>query len=350
MYQPGDTICAVATPPGIGGVGILRLSGPRALPAAGAFLSSPGPLEKKRALLFRRLVDPRTDEVLDEGLVLVMPGPESYTGEDVVEFQLHGSPSLLSHLMELLVREGLRPAEPGEFTYRAFQAGRLDLTQAEAVEALVSAQGEAARRQALRHLTGGLAAHLEPLEEALKALYLKVEARLEFSEEGIPPLDLEKFKSGTERVKAALEELLESYRQGKLLRDGLAIALVGPPNVGKSSLLNRLLGAERAIVTPEPGTTRDVIEGQVLMKGVPLRFFDTAGLRESGDLIEAEGIRRSRLVLEEADFIFWLVDASNPKDSLAELRRQSPDPARLWVLFNKEDLVRTLKVEEALGG
>ncbi|HVM31902.1 MAG TPA: tRNA uridine-5-carboxymethylaminomethyl(34) synthesis GTPase MnmE [bacterium] len=338
MYELNDTICAIATPPGMGGVGVIRLSGPGALSRAGAFLNPAAPLEKKRALLFRKLAHPQSGEILDEALVLVMPGPHSYTGEDVVEFHLHGSPALLSHLISLLTAQGLRLADPGEFTYRAFRAGRLDLTQAEAVEQLVSAQGEASRREALRHLTGGLAAFLEPVEEALKSLYLKIEARLEFSEDGIAPLDLPRFQKEVGEVQSQLAGLLQSYQQGKILKEGLSVALVGPPNVGKSSLLNRLLGVNRAIVTPQAGTTRDVIEGVFLLKGVPVRFFDTAGLRDSSDLVEAEGIRRSRQVLDEADFIFWILDSTRSEESFREWERQKPPLGRTWFLFNKEDL------------
>ncbi len=273
--------------------------------------------------------------------MLAMPGPHSYTSEDVVEFHVHGNQSLLSLLMEVLVSLGIRPAEPGEFTYRAFTYGRMDMTQAEAVEALVLAQGDAARRQALRQLTGGLSSHLEPMEESLKSLYLKIEARLEFSEDGIPSLDLPKFEKEVAGVKDELQKLLGSYRQGKVIREGLAVALVGPPNVGKSSLLNALLETDRAIVTPMAGTTRDVVEGEIRLKGVRVRLFDTAGIREAKNVVEVEGIRRSRQVIEEADVIFWLVDASNPEESLQELKNSSLPLERTWFLFNKMDLVHT---------
>lgn len=340
MYELTDTIAAIATPPGMGGLGIVRLSGAQALAIARKIFASKKPFPAGRQMLFGKFQDPKTSELLDEGLLLVMPKPHSYTAEDVVEFHAHGSPSLLQKLLELTLALGARTADAGEFTYRAFLNGRMDLAQAEAVEALVSAQGDAARRQALRQLTGGLSSHLEPMEEALKSLYLKIEARLEFSEDGIPALDQDKFEKELMAVQKDLKKLLESYQQGKVLRDGLAVALVGPPNVGKSSLLNALLGTQRAIVTPIAGTTRDVVEGEVRLKGVKVRFFDTAGIRKAGDLVEEEGIRRSRQVIEEADILFWLVDASDPQGSLKELKNASLPPERTWFLFNKMDLVK----------
>ena len=339
MYELQDTITAIATPAGVGGIGIIRLSGDKAFEIAQKLLPQGMPFEKRRQILFTDFRHPQTGESLDEGLLLIMPNPQSYTTEDVVEFHMHGSPLLLEKIIELLAGLGARLAHPGEFTYRAFIHGRLDLTQAEAVESLVSAQGDAFRRQALRQLTGGLASHLEPIEEFLKSLYLKVEARLEFADDGIPPLDQTKFEEEVLGVRAELQKLLNSYQQGKVLREGLTVALVGPPNVGKSSLLNTLLGTQRAIVTPQAGTTRDVVEGDIRLKGVRVRFFDTAGLRETENVVEVEGIRRSRQVMEEADLIFWLIDASNPAESLTELKTTSLPTDRVWYLFNKVDLI-----------
>lgn len=346
MYQLEDTIAAIATPAGMGGIGIVRVSGEKAFSAAHQVFISSSPLERRRQVLFGKFHNSQTGEILDEGILLVMPKPQSYTTEDVVEFHAHGSPPILEKLMQVLVSLGVRPAEPGEFTYRAFLNGRLDLTQAEAVEALVSAQGEAARRQALRQLTGGLAAHLEPLEESLKSLYLKVEARLEFSEDDIPPLDLGKFEKELSNVQSGLKKLLESYQQGKVIREGLIVAIVGPPNVGKSSLLNALLGTQRAIVTPLAGTTRDVVEGEIRLKGVRVRLFDTAGIREAQNMVEVEGIRRSRQVIEEAEILFWVIDASNSKESLDEMKKSSLPLSRTWFLFNKLDLVKNGKAWE----
>ncbi len=339
MYEMGDTIAAVATPSGVGGIGIIRVSGPKALSVAQVLFKTKKPIERKRQILLGKIQDPETGEALDEGLLLVMPKPKSFTAEDVVEFHVHGSPSLLQAVMNLFGKQGVRTAYPGEFTYRAYQNGRLDLTQAEAVEALVSSQGEASRRQAVRHLTGGLAAYLEPVEEALKSLYLNIEARMEFSEEGIGLLDLKKFLSDVQTCSESLNKLIESYKQGKVLQDGLVMALVGPPNSGKSSLLNALLGRQRSIVTSEPGTTRDVIEGEIWIKGTKFRFFDTAGLRESTNPIEMEGIRRSKALIEEADILLWIVDTCIKEESLELLSRTNLAKEKTWIVFNKIDLL-----------
>ncbi len=344
----GDTIAAVATPPGMGGIGIVRVSGPKAFLAAQTLFKSKKVINLKRQILLGWFQDPDTADLLDEGLLLIMPRPNSFTAEDVVEFHVHGSPSLLKTLLSLLVKLGVRIAYPGEFTYRAFVNGRLDLTQAEAVESLVSSQGEAYRRQAIRQLTGGLAAHLEPMEENLKALYLVIEARLEFSEEGLEPLDETEYSKKVQICLEALSKLSKSYQQGKVIRDGLIIAIVGPPNVGKSSLLNALLGRPRAIVTPEPGTTRDVLEGEVWINGIRISFFDTAGIRETNQEVELEGIRRSKDILGEADLLFWLVDSNQPEESLEVLKRECLPKDRTWTIFNKIDLDQNSKWKELI--
>ena len=339
MNAPTDTICAIATPPGMGGVGIVRVSGPEAFAIAALLFQGTHPLEKVRALRFGAFRDPATGEVLDEGFLLAMPAPKSYTAEDVVEFHAHGSPSLLSRLIEALTVQGAKIACPGEFTYRAFMNGRLDLVQAEAVQVLVASQGDAARREALRQLTGGLASHLEPIETSLQDLLVKVEARLEFPEEGIPEIDREAFGTQLAETGESLLDLVESYRKGRVLSDGLKVAIVGPPNAGKSSLLNTLLGRERAIVTPHPGTTRDVVEGETLVGGAKVRFYDTAGLRAAAQEIEIEGIRRSRQVIVEADVVLWMVDASDPGPGIQESYAALLPEDRTWYLFNKVDLL-----------
>lgn len=339
MRSLGDTIAAVCTPPGMASVGIVRVSGPRALDLATAVFQSSVPIGRERALRFGPFMDPVTGEILDEGILLVMPAPGSYTGEDVVEFHAHGSPPLLGRLLDVLVTEGARPADAGEFTYRAVLNGRLDLPQAEAVQALVSAQGDAARREAVRQLTGGLASHLAPMEEALKDLYQKVEARLEFPDEGLPPLDREGFERQVVETGEELVALAESYRKGRVLTDGLKTAIVGPPNSGKSSLMNALLGKDKVIVSPHAGTTRDVVEGEMIVKGARIRLYDTAGLRETSHQVEEEGVKRSRTVIQEADLILWVLDASGPMSGILEAGKADLPKDRTFYLFNKTDLL-----------
>ena len=337
MYQTGDTIVAISTAPGMGAIGIVRLSGPKAFEYSASLFQSSQKLEPKRQMHHGKFVEPQNHEPLDDGMLLWMKGPQSATGEDTAECQVHGSSAVLSRLMETFVALGARPAEPGEFTYRAFQNGKMDLTQAEAVQALVASRGEQERKQALRQLTGGLTAFLEPIEEKIKDLYLQIEARLEFPEDGIPNLSKDVFKKTVQDCGRALRQLLDSYARGLVLKDGLTVALVGAPNVGKSSLLNALLGIPRAIVTHLPGTTRDVIEGELQLSGLKVRLFDTAGIRETTEQIEVEGVRRTRQTMEEADLILWVLDSSRPEEGLQEaIEKMGTD--NVWFIFNKSDL------------
>ncbi len=340
MYFLGDTICAIATPMGRGGVGIVRVSGPQAF-ALASLISRKNHLIPTFApqVLVSKFYHPQTQELLDEGLLLIMTAPKSYTTEDVVEFQIHGSPFILSNFIKILTQQGCRLAEPGEFTYRAYRHGRIDLTQAEAVETLVSAAGEVTAQQALRQLSGGLSNFLEPLEELLKSLYLDIESRLEFSEDGIPPLDETTFQQTLHQTQTTIQTLIASYAQGKILKQGLTVTLAGPPNVGKSSILNHLLGNQRSIVTPLPGTTRDLIEGELFIHGIKIRFWDTAGLRKTRHLIEQEGIARSYQMIKEADMIWWVADASRSLSRTSLKVIQTLPADRTWFLLNKQDLV-----------
>lgn len=337
MYQTGDTIVAISTAPGMGAIGIVRLSGPEAI-AWSARVGGVG-MEGKSKRSFQRVLlrDPNRDETIDEGLLLWMPSPKSATGEDVAEIHAHGSQAVLRRLVELFVSLGARPAEPGEFTYRAFLNGKMDLTQAEAVQTLVASQGEQERKQSVLQLTGGMASHLEPVEESLKNLHLQVEVRIEFPEDGLAPIEKDSFLGQVRRCLVSLERLLDSYRSGRVLREGLSVALAGAPNVGKSSLLNALLGEPRAIVTHLPGTTRDLIEGHLILSGLRVRLFDTAGIRDTEEQVEAEGIRRAREAAREADLVFWVMDASRPEQGRGEALGYRDDP-RVWLVHNKVDL------------
>lgn len=327
-----DTIVAPVTPPGRGGVSIVRLSGPDAL-ALAARIATPLPAPRRAAL--RQLAT--TDGPLDRGLVLVFPGPESFTGEDVVEFQLHGSPVVTTLLVRALVAAGAREAGPGEFTRRAFLNGRLDLAQAEAVADLIASASAEAARAALRSLEGEFSARIAALVEELTRLRVRLEAGLDFPEEGVDDLA----DSELDGLLAALLRDLDAVRRaadrGRVLRDGLTLVIAGPPNAGKSSLLNRLAGYEAAIVTELPGTTRDLVREDILIDGMPVRVVDTAGLREAADRVEQEGIRRARDAMARADLVLLVGAGDEP--ALA-----SPDfalPAGVPVLHirNKTDLL-----------
>jgi tRNA modification GTPase len=334
MHSPADsdTIAAVATPPGRGGVAIVRLSGPRALELAGRVA---GPLPNARQAALRSLRDER-GELIDRALVLAFPGPQSFTGEDVVEFQLHGSPVLSALLLQHLVALGARAAGPGEFTRRAFMNGRLDLAQAEAVADLVASASAAAARAALRSLEGEFSAEVYGLVEALTLLRVRLEAGLDFPEEGVDAFSDPALAGELASLRAALARLRAAAERGRVLRDGLTLVIAGAPNAGKSSLLNRLAGYEAAIVTELPGTTRDLVREDILIDGMPVRVIDTAGLRDAPDRVEAEGIRRAREAMGRADLVLLVEDASAAGQAPVELAL----PAGIDVLTvrNKIDL------------
>lgn len=325
MADRDDTICAPATAPGEGAVGIVRVSGPEAVALVGGlFAASSGhPLAAapSHTVHHGRLAD-AAGAPIDEVLVLLMRGPRSYTREDVVEVQCHGGPAAVEAALAALTGSGARLAEPGEFTRRAFLNGRIDLTRAEAVLALISARTETAHRIAGRQLAGALAERLEPVADGLKALCAHLEAAIDFPDEDLqPPPDL-----GTRlgAARTALADALARGRAGHLLQEGVRLAILGRPNVGKSSLLNRLLGYDRAIVAEAAGTTRDVLEAELAVDGVRFVVQDTAGIRAPGDPVEAEGVARSRRAAQEADLALLVLDAMEgitPDDEklLAEL-------------------------------
>jgi tRNA modification GTPase len=305
--EPVDTIVAIATPPGRGGIGIVRLSGPASREIGQHLLGS---LPAPRRAALRPFFD--TDgEQLDSGLAVWSPAPASMTGEDVLELHAHGSPVVLDLLVKTCLARGARAARPGEFTERAFLNDRMDLAQAEAVADLIDAATAAAARAALRSLEGEFSARVRALETRLVDLRVQVEAAIDFSEE---ELDL----PGTERIAARLAELEQGYavlaagaQQGRLLQEGATVVIAGRPNAGKSSLLNALAGHDAAIVTPQPGTTRDVLRERIDLDGLAVWLIDTAGLRESADVVEAEGIRRARVELARADHVLYVVDAAD---------------------------------------
>ena len=325
-----DTIAAVATPPGRGGVGIVRISGPDAPRIAEAVL---GRVPAPRQATLGRFLDSRGEPV-DHGIALYFPAPHSFTGEPVLELQGHGGPVVMQSLLAACLDAGARSAEPGEFTRRAFLEGKLDLAQAEAVADLIDAASREAARSALRSLAGEFSDKVRALVSGLTELRALTEAMLDFPEEEIDSLHAADARARLERVRSALAELLAHGRRGRLLASGIHVVIAGRPNVGKSSLLNRLAGEERAIVTPVAGTTRDVLRESLEIDGVPVVLVDTAGLHASPDEIERIGMQRARQELEKASVALVVYDATNPVAPEAI----PGDVARLDV-FNKVDLV-----------
>jgi tRNA modification GTPase len=323
-HRDTDTIAAVATPPGRGGIGIVRLSGPDAWSIAARLVRLRRPLEAGRAVL-AEVLDPADSQtpvgaqtaVIDEAVVTAFAAPHSYTGDDVVEIAAHGSPIVLDTLLRSALSADARLAAPGEFTQRAFLYGRIDLTQAEAVQDLIAAQTLEQARMAAQQLGGALSRRVAPVKEELVTLIALLEAGMDFAAGELDDVDVvspHQIRSVLASVRSALEKLANSYAQGHRLREGASLALVGRPNVGKSSLFNRLLERERAIVTPLPGTTRDTVEEAMAVGGIPLRLIDTAGLRLAGespaDEAEALGIARSREALADADLVVVVLDAT----------------------------------------
>lgn len=308
-----DTIAAIATPKGFGGVGVVRLSGPDVRHIAGEVLGDLPPPRQARLAWFRD----REGEAIDQGLALFFPAPHSFTGEDVLELHGHGGPMVLDLVLRRLVQLGARLARPGEFSERAFLNGKFDLTQAEAIADLIESGTETAARLARRTMSGEFSRRLQALTEEIVRLRTYLEACLDFPEEEIAILADSTFGAGVSALAAQLEALLDNAEQGCLVREGIRVVIAGPPNVGKSSLLNALTDSEAAIVTAIPGTTRDLVHREIQIDGLPLHLTDTAGLHASSDLVEQEGIRRAREQIAVADAILWLTDDSRVPDAQA---------------------------------
>jgi len=340
MYDP-DTIAAIATPPGPGGIGVVRVSGPRAAELADAVFRRrrSGRWESHR-LYHGRIVAPDGTPI-DDGLAVLMRAPRSYTGEDVLELHCHGSPVLMQRVLRSVLGRGARPARAGEFTQRAFLNGKLDLAQAEAVGELVRARTSDAAQAAAEQLFGGLSAHLTRLREALIRAKAHLEARIDFTDEELD-LDDAALIPELETARGGVVQLLHTYERGRLLRDGLRVAITGLPNAGKSSLLNALLGAERAIVTAEPGTTRDVIEASIDIDGVPVVLYDTAGLRAGTDEAERLGVDRARTVAAGADLVLVVLDTARPLPA----QRPLLAAGEALAVLNKIDLPTTWTAAE----
>ncbi|MGA2986353.1 MAG: tRNA uridine-5-carboxymethylaminomethyl(34) synthesis GTPase MnmE [Terriglobia bacterium] len=334
-----DTIVAISTPSGRGGLGVVRLSGGRAVEIATRLIKLPKlPLETQRSTrgVFAEMDSGR---VLDQVVVTCFRAPHSYTGEDVVEISCHGAPVILRHLVECCLAQGAHAAEPGEFTLRAFLNGRIDLTQAEAVRDLIDSQTLYQARVAAQQLEGSVSTRLKPHKKVLLDLIARLEAGIDFAEDDVAVIAGQEILTRLDRIIADLQMLVEGYEYGRIVREGLTLAIVGRPNVGKSSLFNCLLNEERAIVTPIPGTTRDLVAETANLGGIPLRFVDTAGIREALDEVEKIGVERTFSAIADSDLRLLVVDASEPwtEDDARLLEKLRP-LGSLLVALNKSDL------------
>jgi tRNA modification GTPase len=339
-----DTIAAISSAPGEGAIAVVRLSGPQALSIANQLLDFDVTALAHRSAKVGWLRE-KAGEVLDQAVCLVFHGPHSFTGEDVVEFQVHGGYVMPRRVLEALIAAGARPARPGEFSMRAVVHGKIDLAQAEAIQSMIGARNELAAKAARQSLTGDFSRFLRDLQTKLFDCAGILEAWVDFPEEDLEFASFEEVAAYLEQTTGQLRQLLQTYQKGQRVVEGVRICLVGIPNAGKSSLLNRLVGADRAIVTDIPGTTRDLLESDWKVGGVHVKLMDTAGIRDTEETIEAEGIRRSRQAIEDADIVLLILDSSRPDHAeQLQLIHQVPSEKTLAVL-NKRDLRTTEALE-----
>jgi tRNA modification GTPase len=343
-----ETIVAAASPPGRGGVGVVRVSGPKTPEIAATLV---GELPVARHATLTQFLDGAGDPI-DVGLALFFPAPQSYTGEHVFELQGHGGPVVVERLIERVLELGARRARPGEFTERAFHNGKIDLTQAEAVADLIDAGSRDAARAAMRSLQGEFSSMVQGLTDALIDLRTYVEAAIDFPEEEVDFLGDAELHQRLATVRGHFDGVTAAAGQGRLLRDGMTVVLAGRPNSGKSSLLNRLAGYDAAIVTAIPGTTRDILRERIDIDGLPLHVLDTAGLRDSDDVVEREGVRRASAEMSRADRVLFVIDTSDDPlgKAFAEERARLPDDVPVTLVFNKIDLGTGVPVADTCSG
>ena len=343
-----DTITAIATPLGEGAIGIVRISGTEAVAIANRIFQGKN-LETvdTHTLNYGHILDPDKDEILDEVMVGVMRAPRTFTREDVIEINTHGGIAVTNEILQLILRQGARMAEPGEFTKRAFLNGRVDLTQAEAIMDIIRAKTDKAMNIAVKQLDGSLKDLIDNTRQEILNTLAQVEVNIDYPEyDDVEEMTTALLREKTQEFQNLLENLLRTARRGKILREGLSTAIIGRPNVGKSSLLNNLLREDKAIVTDIAGTTRDVIEEYVNIKGVPLKLIDTAGIRETDDIVEKIGVERSRQALSEADLILLVLNASEKLTEQDRALLALSDMTRRIVLLNKTDLREEIEAEE----
>ena len=352
------TIMALSTASGAGAIAVIRLSGSEAIGLTeSVFKARSGKLlmnQKSHSIHLGDIIHQNT--VIDEVLVSVFKNPHSYTGEDVIEISCHGSPYIQQQIIKILIEQGAQTAKPGEFTLRAFLNGKMDLSQAEAVADLIASENEASHKLAIQQMRGGFSSEIKNLRQELLNFASLIELELDFAEEDVAFADRKQLESLLLKIQAVLKNLLDSFALGNVIKKGVPIAIVGPPNVGKSTLLNCLLNEDKAIVSDIAGTTRDSIEDEITLEGVCFRFIDTAGIRETEDTIEKIGIKKTREKIELASFVFHLVDPTeflknrNPLTTeLRAFKSQYPDK-KLLVVFNKKDQNHTFKIPEQIQG
>ncbi|HKT52436.1 MAG TPA: tRNA uridine-5-carboxymethylaminomethyl(34) synthesis GTPase MnmE [Candidatus Angelobacter sp.] len=341
-----DTIVAIATPPGRGGIGVVRIAGSDSRSIASGMLRLAHEMEAGRAH-FGELIEPVTRERIDEVVVTFFAKPHSYTTDDVVEISAHGSPVVLRHVIEMATAAGARLAEPGEFTMRAFLNGRIDLTQAEAVRDLIESQTLYQAKVAAQQLQGALSKRLQPVKKKLVDLIAVMEAGIDFAEDDVSVLPPDEIRQRINAIQEPLEQLRASFAYGKIVHEGLTLAIVGRPNVGKSSLFNRLVERERAIVTATPGTTRDLVTETVAMGGIPVKLIDTAGIRQALDEAESIGIRKSYEALSEADLVLMVMDCTQEFSEQDHELLGACQNRRSLAVANKADLdgARMVKID-----
>ncbi|MDD7718599.1 MAG: tRNA uridine-5-carboxymethylaminomethyl(34) synthesis GTPase MnmE [Eubacteriaceae bacterium] len=345
-----DTIAAIATAPGEGGIGIIRISGDDSKNILDRiFVPINSSVLENRKMTYGNIVDPSSKSIIDEVLCVYMKSPKTYTMEDVVEINCHGGMVPLRKTLELVLSNGARMAEPGEFTKRAFLNGRLDLSQAEAVIDVIKAKTDRTYDVALNQLEGVFSRHIKEIRKKLVDVLVNLTVNIDYPDEDIEQITYEKLGSDLNDILSNIENLLSSADTGKIIRDGLGIAIIGKPNVGKSSLMNSLLKETRAIVTEIPGTTRDTIEEHISIKGIPVRLTDTAGIRETDDIIEKIGIEKSKESFNQADLVIFILDSSREMEQEDIDIMNLIDPEKTLILLNKIDLVQKIRKEDILA-
>lgn len=345
-----NTIVALATPTGRSGIGVIRLSGEgsrsvleKLLGGRSKFRSTP------RTARLTQLFDPVSEDLIDSAIVTFFESPNSITGEDVVEISCHGSPVLLRQVVDICLSSGARLANPGEFSLRALANGKMDLAEAEAIRDLIEAQTKASARQAVRQMRGELSLRLQPLKDELLDVIVVLESALEFVEDDLPEIQSAKVKEKLIAIAKATRDLAETFQAGRLIREGLRVALVGRPNVGKSSLFNALLGSDRAIVTDIPGTTRDQIHERFTINDIPISLIDTAGLRETADTVESIGVARSKATIADADIVIVMLDASEQTSNEDRQILESVKDLNYIVVLNKIDKVPSTDIDRMIA-